>query len=58
MSRQNMSKAEKEGRKIARSIVSTSDLMYQLNTKRNYLQGVLAVIYDGLNKMGKQVKNE
>ena len=45
------SRAELAGRARARSIVEDTELLYNENTKRNYLRGVIAY----LNEQGKKV---
>ena len=42
------SRAEKSGRKLGLSIVEVAQLMYQNNTKKNFLTGLLAVIKEAL----------
>ena len=39
-----LSRAEKAGRRMGRSIVTYLHLFYQLDTARNYLSGVLYVL--------------
>ncbi len=45
-----ISRAEKAGRKLAESIVEITQMLYQNNTKKNFLKGVVDIISEARNE--------
>ena len=55
----NESRALKTGRFQGKAILRTVDLMYQNNTAKNYLKGLIGVLAKGLHQRireGKQIE--
>jgi len=53
------SRAEKAGRKLGEQIVEVSNLMYQKNTKENFLHGAMKTVDDEWYKIvAERVKQE
>jgi len=52
-----MSRAEKAGRKLARSIIEMVHLMYQDNTAMNFYAGLIRVLDDEFTRRLKEKKN-
>jgi len=49
MARRKMTRAEKAGRLLARAIFEIAQLMYQENTKKNFLKGLLGYLKEKVN---------